>query len=255
MDKLLDLLVSDIMGPFSQHPQGFQYVLTIRDHVFTYSIVYPLNSRSDVLAAILDAIAHLSAQLGISPKALQMNNAREFVSASFTAAPVKLGDMARAMLAERSMLDRFWQFAYALAFYLHNRLPNRRCPDSSPHQVLYGRPPSISTLYPFGERAIVHVPSVQPAHKLAARGVEHRLLKPLLASGGWLLYDPAGNQMIHLVSVIFPCFQMARLEKGSLAKGSLGHVLNMMILSQVPTELYFEREEKAISSVPLAKDI
>ncbi|MBW0522674.1 hypothetical protein O181_062389 [Austropuccinia psidii MF-1] len=209
-----------------------------------------------------------------------MDNAREFVSASFTAALSKLGisfypslpyllqengeaehlnrtlgDMARAMLAESSMPDRFWQFSYTLAFYLHNRLPNRQCPDSSPHQVLYSRPPLISTLYPFGERAIVHVPAVQPAHKLAARGVERQLLKPLLASGGWLLWDPVGNQMIHLASVIFPCFQKARSEKGSLAKGSLGHVLNTMLLSQVPMELYFECKEKEISSVPLGKDI
>ncbi|MBW0480772.1 hypothetical protein O181_020487 [Austropuccinia psidii MF-1] len=70
MDQPLDLLVSNIMGPFSQDPQGFQYLLTICDHVSTYSIVYPLKLRSDAPAAILDAIAHLSVQLGISPKAL-----------------------------------------------------------------------------------------------------------------------------------------------------------------------------------------
>ncbi|MBW0470129.1 hypothetical protein O181_009844 [Austropuccinia psidii MF-1] len=91
MDKPLNLLVSDIMGPFSQDPQGFQYLLTIHDHVAMYSIVYPKKSRSDAPAEILDAIAHLSVELGISPKALQTENAREFVSASFTVALLKLG--------------------------------------------------------------------------------------------------------------------------------------------------------------------
>ncbi|MBW0518018.1 hypothetical protein O181_057733 [Austropuccinia psidii MF-1] len=245
MDQPLDLLVSNIMGPFSQDPQGFWYLLTIHNHVSTYSIVYLLKWRSDAPAAI----AHLAVQLGTSPKALRTNNAREFVSVSLTTALSKVGislhpllpyllqengeakhlnrtlaDMARAMLSESGMPDRFWQFAYALACYLHNRLPNRQCPSSSPHQVLYGRSPSIATLYPFGEKDIVHIPAVRQPNKLAERGIECQLLKPLLTSGGWLLWDPASNWMIHLESA-------------------------------VPTELYFEHKEKAINSMPLAKDI
>ncbi|MBW0554243.1 hypothetical protein O181_093958, partial [Austropuccinia psidii MF-1] len=104
MNEPLDLLVSDIMGPFTQDPQGYQ---------------------SDTLAAILDAIAHLKVQLGTSPKALRTDNSKEFISASLTTALSKLGisfhpllpyspqengkakrlnrtlgDMARAMLSE-----------------------------------------------------------------------------------------------------------------------------------------------------------
>ncbi|MBW0494714.1 hypothetical protein O181_034429 [Austropuccinia psidii MF-1] len=222
MDQPLGLFVSNIMGPFNQDPQGFQYLLTICNHVLTYSIVYPLKSRLDALAAILDAIAHLSIQLGISRKALQMDNSREFVSASLTAALSKLGIGLHPSLPylpqENGKAERL---NCTLACYLHNGLPNRWCPDSLPHQVLYGRPPSIAALYLFGERAIMQMPAVQQLSKLAERGIEYRLLKPLLASGGWLLWDPAGNQMIHLV----------------------------------PMELYFERKEKAISSLPLAKDI
>ncbi|MBW0481589.1 hypothetical protein O181_021304 [Austropuccinia psidii MF-1] len=252
-DKPLDLLVSDIMGPFNQDPQGFQYLLTLRNHVSTFSIVYPLKARSDAPAAVLDAIAHLTVQLGTRPKALQTDNAREFTSSSFTAALAKLGigfypslpyspqengkakrlnqtlgDMARVMLTESGMPSRFWQFSYASACYLHNWLPNRWCPNSSPHQTLYGRPPSIATLYPFGERAIVHVPAVQQSHKLDARGIKCRLLKPLLASGIW---QP--NQH----------------------RGSLRHILNAMTLSKVPTKVIFAREERAIDSLLLAKDI
>ncbi|MBW0581534.1 hypothetical protein O181_121249 [Austropuccinia psidii MF-1] len=136
MDKPLNLLVSDIMGPFSQDPQGFQYLLTICNHVSTYSIVYPLKSGLAALAAI----THQSSQLRISPKALWTENAREFVSVSLTVALSKigigfhpslpylpqengeakrlnrtLGNMAVAMLSESSIPDHFWKFAYALA--------------------------------------------------------------------------------------------------------------------------------------------
>ncbi|MBW0528987.1 hypothetical protein O181_068702 [Austropuccinia psidii MF-1] len=279
-DKLLYLLISNIMGPFDQDPQGFRYLLIIRDHVLTFSIIYPLKSRLDAPAAVLDAITHFTVQLETSPKVLWTDNAREFTSGSFTTALPKLGigfypslpyfpqengkakclnqtlgDMARAMLTKSSMPSRFWQFAYASACYLHNRLRNQQCPNSSPNQVLYGRPPSFSTLYPFGERAIVHVLAVQQSHKLDARGIEFRLLKPLLASGGWLLWDPANNRMIHLASVIFPRFQTAQSTQETSDKGSLRHLLNAMTLGKVPTEIIFVREERAINSLPLAKDI
>ncbi|MBW0542387.1 hypothetical protein O181_082102 [Austropuccinia psidii MF-1] len=48
---------------------------------------------------------------------------------------------------------------------------------------------------------------------------------------------------------------MAHLDEGTLAKGSLGHVLNKMSLAQALMALYFEHEEKEINFLPLAKDI
>ncbi|MBW0476849.1 hypothetical protein O181_016564 [Austropuccinia psidii MF-1] len=69
-DKPLDLLASKIMGPLDQDPQGFRYLLIIRDHISTFSIVYPLKVRSDTPAAVLDAIAHLTVQLETRPNNL-----------------------------------------------------------------------------------------------------------------------------------------------------------------------------------------
>ncbi|MBW0542385.1 hypothetical protein O181_082100 [Austropuccinia psidii MF-1] len=122
------------------------------------------------------------------PEELQTANAKEFVSLALSKLGISLhpllpyspqenskaellnqtlGDMARAMLSESGIPDHFWQFAYASACYLPHCLPNRRCPDSLPHQVFYRWPPSITTLYPFGEMAIVHVPAVQHPNKIA----------------------------------------------------------------------------------------
>ncbi|MBW0526938.1 hypothetical protein O181_066653 [Austropuccinia psidii MF-1] len=61
--------------------------------------------------------------------------------------------------------------------------------------------------------------------------------------------------MIHSASAIFRPFQTDHLTQQTLDKGSLRHVISTMSLGQVPTELYFERKEKAISSLPLAKDM
>ncbi|MBW0524107.1 hypothetical protein O181_063822 [Austropuccinia psidii MF-1] len=89
--KTLDLLVSDIIGPFADNTQGLWYLLTIPDHVLTYSIVYPLKSRYEAPEAILDAVRQLQVRLGTTPKALRTDNARGFTSANFTNALASLG--------------------------------------------------------------------------------------------------------------------------------------------------------------------
>ncbi|MBW0462862.1 hypothetical protein O181_002577 [Austropuccinia psidii MF-1] len=80
MEKPLDLLVSNVMGPFGDDLKSFLYLLTVTDNVSTFRIVYPLKSRSDTPGTILDAITHLTVQLKVAPKALQTDNAREFTS-------------------------------------------------------------------------------------------------------------------------------------------------------------------------------
>ncbi|MBW0526310.1 hypothetical protein O181_066025 [Austropuccinia psidii MF-1] len=67
---------------------------------------------------------------------------------------------------------------------MHNLLPNSRCMKSSPHELLFGQPPSTNMLYPFGADAIVHIPVVQQPHKLAPRGIACQLLKPLITTLG-----------------------------------------------------------------------
>ncbi|MBW0503141.1 hypothetical protein O181_042856 [Austropuccinia psidii MF-1] len=157
-------------------------------------------------------------------------------------------------MLESRMPDRFWHFAYASACFLHNRLPNSRCKDLSPHQVLFGKPPSISTLYPFGADAIVHIPAVQQSHKLSPRGLHCRLLKPLLL-GGWLLWDPVGDRQIQLANVVFPRFQRSNTKNAGNEKGSLSHIVNAATLGQVTTERYFENELAVVDTLPVTKDV
>ncbi|MBW0543289.1 hypothetical protein O181_083004 [Austropuccinia psidii MF-1] len=162
--------------------------------------------------------------------------------------------MARAMMAQSGMPERLWKFAYSLEAFLHNRLPNSRCLNSSPHQELFRTAPSIATQYPFGADAIVHVPAVNQPHKLAPRGIECKLLKPLM-SGGWLLWEPSTNKMVQSASIIFPRFQSSTDSSRFTSKGSLGHIVNTMSLGEVLTERLFAAENQAIDSLILVKDV
>ncbi|MBW0473201.1 hypothetical protein O181_012916 [Austropuccinia psidii MF-1] len=66
----LDLLVSNIMGPFAGNTQGFCYLLMVRDQFAIYSMVYPLKAHSDAPDGVLDAIGMLKVWLHLTPKAL-----------------------------------------------------------------------------------------------------------------------------------------------------------------------------------------
>ncbi|MBW0464642.1 hypothetical protein O181_004357 [Austropuccinia psidii MF-1] len=205
--------------------------------------------RSDAPAAILDAIKQLQVCTRLTPKALQTDNAREFTLASFANSLAvlgitffpslpylpqengeaerlnrTLGDMAREMVVQSQMPSRFWQFAYASASYIHNRILSSRCPKTSPHQELFGHAPSITTLYPHGADAVVHIPAVHQRGKLELREIDCKLLRPLM-SGGWLLWDQHTNKMVQSTSVIFPLFQASR-QADTPAKGSLLHIMN-----------------------------
>ncbi|MBW0478213.1 hypothetical protein O181_017928 [Austropuccinia psidii MF-1] len=241
--KPLDLLVSDVMGPFTKDAQGFRV------------------------------------QTKIAPKALRTDNTQEFTSASFVKSLAKLGvsfcpslpyspqengeaerlnrtlgDMARAMLTQSGIPTRFWQFSYASACFIHNRIPNSRCLNSSPYQELHGQPPSILVVYPFGVETLVHIQAVHQRHKLDSREIECKLVKPLL-SGGWLLWEPSTNKMVQSASVIFPQFQPANTAQESSNKGSLRHIVSTVLLGEVPTEKYFESENQAIDLILMAKDV
>ncbi|MBW0498861.1 hypothetical protein O181_038576 [Austropuccinia psidii MF-1] len=249
-------------GSFADDAQGFWYLLTIQDHVLTYSIVYPLKSCSEAPDAILDAIKQLQVHLEATPKA------QEFTSTTFMNALIKLGiifcpslpyflqengeaenlnqmlgDMARAMMVQSVMPVRFWQFAYSSVAFLHNCIWNSQCVNSSPHKELFGTAPSIKTLYPFGADATVHIPALNQLHKLASRGIECKVFNPLM-KGGWLLWEPSNNKMVQLASVVFPQFQSLVVSSGPVAKGFLAHVVNTMSLGKHPQALLGPHRKK-----------
>ncbi|MBW0537021.1 hypothetical protein O181_076736 [Austropuccinia psidii MF-1] len=243
----------DLLGPFTKDDQAFLYLLTIQDHVSTFSIVYPLKLRSDTPAAILDAINQLRVWTEIAPKVLRTGNAQELTLASFVKSLAKLGvsfcpslpyspqENGKAERLNRKLGDM------ARAMLTQSGMPTRLC-------ELYGQPPSIAAVYPFGSDALVHIPAVHQHHKLDVRAIECKLLKPLL-SGGWLLWELSTNKMVQSASIIFPQFQLANTTRESSSKGSLRHIVNTMLLGEVPTEKYFESENKAINLILMAKDV
>ncbi|MBW0536547.1 hypothetical protein O181_076262, partial [Austropuccinia psidii MF-1] len=272
----LDLLVSDILGPFEVDKDGSRYLLTLRDHATTYSFVAPIHSRSDVLLYLKDWISLIHVQCHRYPKTIRTDNAKEFVSSLFSQflaskgiilAPSlpyspsengeaerlnqTLGDMARSMLLKSNLPSCFWRYAYLMAAFIHNRILNSRTGDTSPFECLFNRTPALKMIYPFGAKALVHIPHSQQNSKLHPRALECYLLNVLPGSAGWLLWDITGKRTIQSNSVTFPDFNLP--PQSTPDKGHLQHILNVA-LGDFPTEKISSRQEHAIVTLPTPQD-
>ncbi|MBW0533834.1 hypothetical protein O181_073549 [Austropuccinia psidii MF-1] len=262
--------------PFEVDKDGFRYLLTLRDHASTFSFVAPMHSCSDVLLYLKDWISLIHVQCHRYPKTICTDNAKEFVSSLFSQflaskgiilAPSlpyspsengeaerlnrTLGDMAQLMLPKSNLPNCFWSYAYLMVAFMHNRIPNSRTCDKSPCECLFNRAPALKMIYPFGAKALVHIPHSQQNSKLHPRALECYLLNVLLGSAGWLLWDITGKRTIQSNSVTFPDFNLP--PQNTPDKGHLQHILNVA-LGEFPTKEIFSRQEHAIVTLPTPQD-
>jgi hypothetical protein len=67
-------------------------------------------------------------------------------------------DKERSMLSGVGLAQELWEEAIDKEKYLVNRSPSSELVDSTPHEVWFGKNPSLSHLKVFGCDAFVHVP-------------------------------------------------------------------------------------------------
>jgi hypothetical protein len=173
------------------------------------------------------------------------------------------GNMARTMLHESKLPKIYWSYAYMTAAYIHNQIPNLRV-DTSPLECLFGIKPSPNELYPFGARAIVHVPK-DYRDKLDERGNECFLLGYPKAGSGWMFYSPKYKRMIQSTSAVFPEYQSLTVKEPlerSEVEGALNKEPNRseldalvcqikLVLGGEPTKELADAELKAIADLPV----
>ncbi|KAI7946803.1 hypothetical protein MJO29_011330 [Puccinia striiformis f. sp. tritici] len=271
-DSPLDLLVTDIAGPFPEDIAGRKYVLTMRDHASTYVWISTIETRSDAPAKILEWIHHLKNALGILPKCLRSDNAPEYTGTLKKAlnkigvefAPVPpyspeqngeaervnrtIGEMARTMLHESRLPRDFWGYAYQTASYIHNRIPNSRV-DTAPITKLYGAKVDPMKLYPFGAEVLTLIPK-ENRSKLDERSQEGKLIGYPQAGGGWLVWIPSEEKIVHSKSVMFHEYVNVPVKKIP-QKSEIDIVLNQIVLKlgEEETDVISEQERKSMSEL------
>ncbi|KAI7953425.1 hypothetical protein MJO28_005972 [Puccinia striiformis f. sp. tritici] len=271
-DSPLDLLVTDIAGPFPEDIAGRKYVLTMRDHASTYIWIGIIETRADAPAKILEWIHHLKNTLGWLPKCLRSDNAPEYTGTLRKAlnnigvdfAPLTpyspeqngeaervnrtIGDMARTMLHESKMDTSFWGFAYQVASYIHNRIPNTKV-DTAPLKKLYGVDVDPMKLYPFGAKVLALIPK-ENRSKLDKRSQDGILVGYPQAGGGWLVWIPQDKKIVHSKSVMFYKFVNVPTKK-TTQSSEVDVILNQIVLKlgEEETDIISKTERKAIDNL------
>ncbi|MBW0571130.1 hypothetical protein O181_110845, partial [Austropuccinia psidii MF-1] len=228
----LDLLVSDVIGTFDKDPEGNRFLLTLRDHASTYTFTAALKSRADIPEKIIFWVKFLFNLLRRYPERVCLDNAGEYsgkLVKELSALGIQwiptepyrpdqngeaerlnrtIGDMARTMLHSIKLPATLWSFAYSCATHVHNRLPNKRVAPLTPMECIFNIQPNPDQLFPFGARAIVHVPQ-EKRTKLDVRATE----------------------IFTSTSAVFPDYQHLPLATNT-KKGDVAFILNHLQLGE-----------------------
>ncbi|MBW0538540.1 hypothetical protein O181_078255 [Austropuccinia psidii MF-1] len=196
-----DLMVTDVIGPISQVDiHGNKYLLTLRDHASTLVFFFPLKSQDQVTSVITNALKLIHNVFHKSVKFIRADNPKEYKENKFNVQLVSmgtqhiftspytpeqngeaerlnwtLGDTARTMLKASGIPSTFWLYAYKVAAYIHNWIPNTKSRDKTLLELWCGRQPQAQQIHPFGAKAVAHVP-IEKRGKLDNRGRICRLI-------------------------------------------------------------------------------
>lgn len=188
-----DQIDMDLIGKVSEKTiLNEAYALIARDKSSNYCFVELLKSKDEVADKIQRIIASFEPLTGRTIRRIQCDNGGEFknervakmcdyehIKMQFSApyTPQQNGgaertnrtlqNMARAMLLESSLDNRFWGEALLTAAYISNRIMRKRL-NCTPFEICTGRKPRVDHLVPFGTEVQAKINDRQ-CHKFDAR--------------------------------------------------------------------------------------
>eukprot|EP00892_Ulva_mutabilis_P000512 jgi/Ulvmu1/10461/UM063_0017.1 len=191
-EKPLDLLHTDVMGPFQVRSWGGKrYAVTLMDDHSRMAEACALSSKAEVAGWVQKTILRWECLKDRKVKVLRSDNGTEYKgdldtfclnrgtthqhSADYT--PEQNGraerlnrtlmEKVRAMIHEFCLAPEFWAEALETAWYVRNCVPSVG-QTVCPHTLFYGKAPDVRGLRVFGCIAYVHVPNAK-CKKLDAR--------------------------------------------------------------------------------------
>ncbi|MBW0531818.1 hypothetical protein O181_071533 [Austropuccinia psidii MF-1] len=269
------------MGPISQVDiHGNKYLLTLRDHASTFVFCFPLRSRDQVTKVLTDTLKLIQNVFKSSVKFIRSDNAKEYKENNFNVHLISmgtqhiftspytpeqngeaerlnrtLGDAARTMLRASGMPLTFWSYAYKVAAYIHNRIPNTKTGDKTPLELWCGRQPQAHRLHSFGAKAIVHIPA-EKRGKLEDRGRVCKLVGFQDDSRGFFFWDKGNKAIINSNHVRF--VNEGEGEQNHLTdKMKISNLVNKVSLNlgEENTEEICNNQDEQIYTLPTRTDI
>ncbi|KRZ71003.1 Retrovirus-related Pol polyprotein from transposon TNT 1-94 [Trichinella papuae] len=217
--KQIELIHSDICGPMpTATPSDHRYIMTLIDDYSRFTVVYLLKTKDEAVDRIKDYVATLHTRFGRNPVTLRTDNGREYVnqrlrnflrekgiehqfSAPYT--PQQNGvaerknralvEMAKCMLTDAKLPERFWGEAVCTAAYLQNRLPSRSI-SKTPFELWTGIKPNVDHIRIFGSKAYSYIPK-QKRRKWDNKAREGVIVGYGSTTKGYRLLNPTTNEI------------------------------------------------------------
>lgn len=179
----MELVHMDVCGPLPvQSLGGSRYFATFLDDYSKFSVVVPVNNKSDVSEVVKRTIKQLETQTGHQLKTVRTDRGGEYLNHSLrsyfdskgvlhqTTAPYTpeqngaaerlnrtLMERVRAVLMSAGLQPQLWAEAVVTANYIRNRSPTSKS-AKTPWECFTGNKPDVSGMRVFGTRAFVMVP-------------------------------------------------------------------------------------------------
>ncbi|KAF7763932.1 hypothetical protein Agabi119p4_8469 [Agaricus bisporus var. burnettii] len=228
--KLLDRVYVDIWGPAPvESAGGAKYFMLLMDGATSYRKVYFLNSKSadTTLGKFKEFHKESERQTGEKLKRIRLDMGREWhndlwdgyakengILLEFTTPYAHqqngkaersmrtLLEMARAMLADAGLPQKYWADAIQTAVYIRNFIPPAHDFSLVPAARWHGRRQDISHLRPFGSTSYAHIPVEVSPSKLSPRSVKLTLLG-FFDHTGYKLLDRSTGKVYKSRDVVF----------------------------------------------------
>lgn len=238
--KLLELVHSDVCGPFPVTREGYKYYASFVDDYSEFAVVYRLKEKSGVADAFKDYKLRAELHTEHKLKAVQTDNGGEYEgeferhctlhgihhrrTTPYT--PEQNGvaerlnrtlcDLMVSCLIGANAGDSYWGDAILYALYTRNRSPSRAIPGYVPYTLWNkGTLPSVDHLRPFGCTAFAQVPK-KTRTKLEPKSTKAMFIGYDAHRKAWRLYDPEKRKEFPSRDVTFLEDTPYLSEKGKL---------------------------------------
>jgi transposase InsO family protein len=224
---ILNLIHSDVCGPFPASIGGACYCVTFIDNHSRCLWLFPIHYKSDVFAIFKTFKSMVELQTGRLIKAFQTDNGGKYMLAAFCAFLVTHGIIRRTTVAyspkqnglaeqcNRTIVERiwtmlldgnlsssFWAEAAKTAAYLINISPATKLGGQTPREAFTNEKPWIAALHPFGCPAYAHIPK-EKRKKLDTKTQKCVMIGYEPGSKAYCLWNPSTRTIIKARDVIF----------------------------------------------------
>lgn len=200
-------------------PSGKRYVLTFIDDYSKFTAVYLIKEKSEVFGKFREFVEMCKTMFNRKPKMIRTDRGGEYMSVEFIkfldqegiryqrTAPYSpqqngvaerknrtLIEMARCMILEAELENKFWGEAVVMANYIQNRLPAKDI-VRTPFENWYGTKPNLDFFKRFGSKCYVHIPD-EKRKKLDSKATEAIFVGYDAISKAYRCYVPSNRKVI-----------------------------------------------------------